>query len=555
MGSKAKDRVGILPLARATFDVPYAEERFGAMLAALDATGHDVVGARHLLFDAAAARASIAELRQADIDRLLILQVTFTDALVAVEAANAFAQPLALWSIPEPRLGGRLRLNAFCGLNLAAHALGLIGRDFGYLHAAPDAADIGPALLDLLSGRRQAAPVALRGAAWARGHDVAPAQPADDSSPRLSRTSPSHPPPSSSGLSRGSAVAPGLGAASQPPSSRKDQPPQILGTRPRMTAGEGEGVPDPAPYAVIETSEAGRGQAAAASLRGARIARIGNHPDGFDTCRYDPAQLASLSGASVDDLDLDQLFEAARAAPESTVAPARRIAQDTLAGLRDVDQDQLERSLRLKAGLDALRQEGGYDAFAIRCWPETFTEYGGAVCGPVAMMGEARTPCACEADVYGALTSLLLQRVADAPAFLTDLVDVDEKDDTAVVWHCGQAPLSMADPDAVPRATIHTNRTMPLLQEFPLKPGRVTFFRISQARGRLTAVIGGATMLKRPMSFTGTSGVVRFDAGTATVLDTIMGAALEHHMALAYGDHRNALEAAAGSLGLPVLDL
>jgi L-fucose isomerase-like protein len=171
------------------------------------------------------------------------------------------------------------------------------------------------------------------------------------------------------------------------------------------------------------------------------------------------------------------------------------------------------------------------------------------------MMGEARVPCACEADVYGALTTLLLQNVAGAPAFLTDLVDLDADDDTGVVWHCGQAPISMADPDAVARATIHTNRKMPLLFEFPLKPGRVTVFRISQARGRPTAVIGGGEVLKRPMAFTGTSGVVRFDTPAKDLLDRIMGAALEHHMALAYGDHRNALDAAARSLGLPVLDL
>ena len=191
----------------------------------------------------------------------------------------------------------------------------------------------------------------------------------------------------------------------------------------------------------------------------------------------------------------------------------------------------------------------------MRCWPETFTEYGGAVCGPVAMMGEARVPCACEADVYGALTSLLLQKVADAPAFLTDLVDLDVADNTGVVWHCGQAPLSMADPDVKPLAAIHNNRRMPLLYEFPLKPGKVTFFRLSQAKGMPMAVIGGGEMLKRPLAFNGTSGVVRFDSGSRNVLEHIMGAALEHHMALAYGDHRAALEAAAAELGLPVLIL
>ena len=69
----------------------------------------------------------------------------------------------------------------------------------------------------------------------------------------------------------------------------------------------------------------------------------------------------------------------------------------------------------------------------------------------------------------------------------------------------------MADEEATPTATIHTNRKMPLLYEFPLKPGRVTFVRLSQAKGRETMVIGTGEMLRRPMAFTGTSGVVRFD--------------------------------------------
>jgi hypothetical protein len=460
-------RVGLLPLGRATFDVPFAEANLAAMLAALDRAGVATVGPRALLFDAAATRMAIADLRAAAIDRLLVLQVTFTDAGMVAEAAQAFDAPLAIWSVPEPRLGGRLRLNAFCGLNLAAHALGLAGRDFGYLHAAPDGEGIGAALADLLAGRRQAVPV---------------------------------------------------------------DPRTATGTDPR-------------------------GAAAADAIRGARIARIGQHPDGFPTCAYDKARIAALAGATVDELELSDLFGRAGQVRPEALDETRAAANAVLAGLDGVDQDQLDRSLRLKPALEALKAEGRYDAFAIRCWPETFTEYGGAVCGPVSMMGEARVPCACEADVYGALTTLLLQKIADAPAFLTDLVDLDAADDTGVVWHCGQAPVSMADPDAVARATIHTNRKMPLLYEFPLKPGRVTFFRISQARGRPVAVIGGGEMLERPMAFTGTSGVVRFDTPARDLLDRIMGAALEHHMALAYGDHRDALGAAARSLGLPVIDL
>jgi len=70
-------------------------------------------------------------------------------------------------------------------------------------------------------------------------------------------------------------------------------------------------------------------------------------------------------------------------------------------------------------------------------------------------LGEARVPCACEADVYGAMTQLLLQEAADASVFLVDLVDIDANDNSAVVWHCGQAPMSMADNHPQPTATVY----------------------------------------------------------------------------------------------------
>ena len=459
-------RLGILPLGRPTFDVEFAEENLAAMLAALDASGHEVIGPRDLLFDEAATRVAIADLQAAGVEQVLILQVTFTDASMTVAIGAAFDQPLSIWAVPEPRLGGRLRLNAFCGLNLASHALGLNGRAFGWLYADPTG-DVEHDLTALLAG--------------------------ECSSGKL----------------------------------------------------------DPA--TVPATTDAGK--AIAQAVNGRRIARIGEHPVGFDTCAYDKDTMKSLAGVEVDELALDDLFDRARAVPAEVAADLRVQADTQLTGLDQVNPDELDRSLRLKAGLDTLRDTGGYDAFAIRCWPETFTNYGGAVCGPAAMMGEGRVPCACEADVYGALTQLVLMEAAKAPVFLTDLVDMDVDDNTGVVWHCGQAPISMRDPDVPAEATIHTNRKQPLLYQFPLKPGEVTLMRISQAHGRPRMVLSHGEMLKRPMAFTGTSGILRFDRPAGAVLKDLIASGLEHHMALAYGDHREALRGAAGAMGLPLLEL
>lgn len=464
-----------LALARPTFDVPYAEDMAARAFAALDRAGLPMTGPRALLFDAAAAREAVHSVEAGSIAGILLLQVTFTDAAMTIEIAKAFRDiPLSIWAFPEPRAGGRLRLNAFCGLNLAAHALQRAGFAHGWLYAAPDASHIGEFLHDLATS------------------NLAPMR------SRLSRARPARP----------------------------------LADHVRAEAERIE-----------------------ARITGRRIGLIGEHPPGFETCRYEPEALEALAGVAVEPITLDETFARGRA-----IAPAEREARRTkaardYAGLAGVNQDQLGRSLALHAALEALVAEKSLDALAVRCWPETFTEYGCAVCGPMGMLTETGTPCACEADVYGALTAMVLQEAAAEPAWLVDIVDMDTGDDTGVIWHCGSAPLSMKPASFPAEAQIHSNRKMALLAQFPLKPGRITLARISQARNRPVMVIGIGEVKSAPMSFTGTSGVISLKGGIAPALATLIDEGLEHHLAIAYGEHRDVLEAWAGRKGLPVLDL
>ena len=171
------------------------------------------------------------------------------------------------------------------------------------------------------------------------------------------------------------------------------------------------------------------------------------------------------------------------------------------------------------------------------------------------MLSDELTPCSCEADINGTITQLILQWLSGTSAFGSDLVSVDTKEDTAVLWHCGLAPLSMADSSKAPRATIHSNRRMPLLMEFALKPGKITIARLSQADGDFRLVVGGAEILKAPLSFSGTSGVVRFGRPIAEILDTIMKQGLEHHFSITYGDYTVELHILAKQLGLEVVEL
>lgn len=472
--------LGLLPLGRSTFDVDYANERFGVMLELLDQCGYALCGPRNLLFDGDAASAAIDDLAQQRPDLILVLQVTFTDAASIEELAGKTERPLLIWSVPEPRDGGRLRLNSFCGLNLASHSLGLHKRNFGWLYCAPESKDALSQLKGLLLGERGTAHIA-------------------------------------------------------PISAQQAFP----GVQPAATGD-------------TDSSNAAR---ALDALKSKTIARIGEHPAGFSTCRYNADQLQKQTGIKVEEHSIDMLFNKARQENDEQAAAIRAQVSQQVTGLDDVDQPQLTKSLKLCGALQTLTEESGYDAFALRCWPETFTEYGGAVCAAASMLGEKQVPCACEADVYGSVTQLLLQEISSQPVFLVDLVDVDVEDNTAVVWHCGQAPLSMCAENSQAHATIHTNRKMPLLYEFPLRAGTVTLLRWSQARGVQQLIIGTAQMLERDMSFTGTSGVLEFSDPAAAVLERVISSGLEHHVALVYGDYSEDLAQVASLADLPVTRL
>ncbi|NNF69524.1 MAG: hypothetical protein HKN01_07100 [Acidimicrobiia bacterium] len=314
-------------------------------------------------------------------------------------------------------------------------------------------------------------------------------------------------------------------------------------------------VPMAASTALVTEEALERATAAQAYVAGVTVGLIGDAPTGFEPSAVDADELASLTGAKVDRIELDELFEIARSVPDERVAAMGEAVSLRITGVDELDPEPVAKSLAMHAALDTEFSQRGWHGVAMRCWPETFNEYGAAACSALSFLSEHGVPACCERDVYGTVTALALQYLAGGPAFVADLVDLDRATNTGVLWHCGLAPLGLADPEHPPAATIHSNRRKPLLNEFALRPGRVTIARLSQSGGAPRLVVGGGTMLREPLAFSGTAGVVEFDRPVRDVLDTIMGQGLEHHYGIAYGDVAAELEALAGRWGIPVVEL
>jgi len=281
-----------------------------------------------------------------------------------------------------------------------------------------------------------------------------------------------------------------------------------------------------------------------------KLGLIGERPEGFDTCDFNNEELKSKFNAKIARIKLQSLFNISSKIDKKIISTTKKNISKNLKSTNQVNQKELNKSLSLFHGLQQIQKTQNIDAFAVRCWPEMFTQYGCASCGPMAMMNENKISAACEADVLGSLSCNILNQFNNKPALLVDIVDVNEKDNTTVFWHCGLAPISMAEKNT-PSATVHSNRRKPLLHNFAFKSGEITIFRVSKSENKLKFILMKGQVLKRKNSFSGTSGVIRLGENTYKKIKNLLLSGLEHHVCFTYGDVIEDIKSLGKQLKIP----
>ena len=457
--------IGYLALARETFDVDFAESKFSDSKNLLKSVTSEALGFNQLITNDDIAKKAMDFFAKNECDKIFLFQTTFTDAKFILNFAQDVKKPICIVSFPEPRTGGRLRLNSICGLNLAMHSL--------------IKNNISPEFIIMED---------------------------DSKANKLSFS--------------------------------------------RFIESNNNSVKTVWKKATTNSVQSSFGD----TVDSQKIGVIGTRPEGFDTCDYDSTEVKDKLNVSLVDIDLDDLFEESRNVNNSTIASTKKRIESYLEGTQELEQDEFDKSISIYHGLDSLKEKHNLDAFAIRCWPETFTEYGCASCGPMAMMNEKKVSCACEADVLGGISCNILNQINDRPSLLVDIVDVDKADNSLVFWHCGLAPISMAK-EGTAKSGIHSNRKKPLLHDFSLKAGEITIFRVSKARNKLQFFVLRGTVIDRPNSFSGTSGVISLGSDSAHKAEQMFKGGLEHHVAFTYGDVSDQLVRLGNQMDIPTYTL
>jgi len=293
-------------------------------------------------------------------------------------------------------------------------------------------------------------------------------------------------------------------------------------------------------------------------IRKARYGQVGARPDAFWTCRYSEKALQEIGPTCVT-LDLSEVI--GRISRMATNAAVKRVMTDIskTVDTTAVGEATLETIAKLEIVLGDFIKEAKLDALAIQCWTSIQENLGICTCCTMGRLGDRGIPCACEADVMGALSMHALMLASGGPSCLADWNNLHNDDPELVnCWHCGVFPHSWAKTPPtmacheIIAGTVGRENAMGVV-EFVMDDGPVTLLRCTQDNeGRpKAALIQGAVEPNEATTF-GAYGWVRLP-GFQRFYRNVLLRHFPHHVGMNRAHVGNVLWEALGNyLGFEV---
>lgn len=176
------------------------------------------------------------------------------------------------------------------------------------------------------------------------------------------------------------------------------------------------------------------------NLKGRNVALIGGIAPGFDNFYDDERLIEKKFGVRVSRHDeFEDIAERARGYDKNDAGLQAIIKE--INGFESCvtasPEESLEKHARLtKAYLD-LAAENKYDAIAPSCWPKSRLKMGITFCATFGLVNDMGLVTVCEGDILSAVSMLALKYMTEFTPTIMDLSNIDFKDGSVYLWHCG----------------------------------------------------------------------------------------------------------------------
>lgn len=275
------------------------------------------------------------------------------------------------------------------------------------------------------------------------------------------------------------------------------------------------------------------------SLTQAHIGIIGYRADGFFNLDIDEMDTYKKTGILVDHYEISDVIETPVDQENSQRYGA--VIKNSF-DVSSVNKEQINKVQELCVKFEAFIKKNSLSGVAIRCWPEFANMFGISPCAAMSILQSRGYVMGCEGDLEGTMSMLICKAVSDQPPFLADLSQANLKENYALLWHCGVAPLNLWDGSSIRSLDTYFAGGRGVTAGFVLKSGRFNVVRIDSARGKTRLFLEGGNAVPMEKQLTGTYSKVVFDHNVKNVLDSVVRTGVAHHLSMTYGEYKRSFE-------------
>jgi L-arabinose isomerase len=270
------------------------------------------------------------------------------------------------------------------------------------------------------------------------------------------------------------------------------------------------------------------------SLKGLRIGMMGWRAQGMSDVIFDELALRETFGVQIVNLGLTAYTRALQSVPEQAVEQAWSEIMPAF-NTGDLPEQVGRYGVRSYLVLKDFVAQNNLGSISLEC----FHDHLGGPCLGFCLLNDQGIPAPCEDDIPAAILMAAAGALTGLATFHTDIVEADYAADWAIFHHCGNMPLSLANPASRPglkpiRETAGPGAYGPTVQA-SMKPGPVTVANLVNGRYELRLCALHGEVLPVPTGISGSGAKIVFPFSLRQALEKIGNEGYGHHFVLIQG--------------------
>ena len=239
--------------------------------------------------------------------------------------------------------------------------------------------------------------------------------------------------------------------------------------------------------------------------KNSRIGQVASRPQSFYSIIVNENELLEKFGIEIIPITLGSVVRQVNMALKDNEPEIEELV-GVIKGIADftkVSDDSVRKIAALKYVMNNTIKEFDLQAVAFQCWDELQFQLDICSCFVHAVITDEGTPFACESDIHGAISSLMLQAASmfSEPTFFADLTIRHPANDNAeLLWHCGAFPpsLSINKKESVIGDHFVLPSQAPGTCNWQLKKGDLTVIRFDGINGEYSLFCGEGKAIDGP---------------------------------------------------------